>query len=360
MLGDRLVVESASPALRRMLGDTADALVGRPLLDAVHPEDRSALTAALQLGAARDRRSDLLLLRLPDDAGDWRYLEAAVSDLRAEPEVASVVLHCRDVTDRLALEQARQAIAYTDPMTGLPNRAGFLQQLDERLSMLGGADEGGPSTLLLVELDDLSAARGHIGREAVLSVVSELGDRLRGTVRVDDVVARMGGGAFAVLAAGGTDEVERLAARCLSAIEQPVRTPSGLLDLTAGIGLVSCTAGLSAAEILARGDLAVRAAHAVGAGSVERYATALSDGVARRDRLRTDLRGARHRRELALFCAPIAALGAGGVTGIEATLHWRHPALGEISSAELLDIAERAGLAGELVRWALGAGRWAR
>ena len=67
----------------------------------------------------------LLMLRLPDAAGEWRYLEAGVSDLRGDADVGAVVLHCRDMTERHAREQALQSVAYTDPMTGLPNRAGL-------------------------------------------------------------------------------------------------------------------------------------------------------------------------------------------------------------------------------------------
>ena len=59
-----------------------------------------------------------------DATGEWRYLEAGVSDLRGDPDVGAVVLHCRDMTERHAREQALQSVAYTDPMTGLPNRAG--------------------------------------------------------------------------------------------------------------------------------------------------------------------------------------------------------------------------------------------
>ena len=68
-------------------------------------------------------------LRLPDATGEWRYLEAGVSDLRRDPDVGAVVLHCRDMTERHAREQALQSVAYTDPMTGLPNRAGVLSAL---------------------------------------------------------------------------------------------------------------------------------------------------------------------------------------------------------------------------------------
>ena len=123
------------------------------------------------------------------------------------------------MTERHAREQALQSVAYTDPMTGLPNRAGFLRRSRRR----SRRPPAHPTTLLVIELDGLAAARENAGREVVSTVVAEIGRRLRATVRGEDVVARMGGGAFAVLAEGSDADVDRLAARCLSVVEQPDR-----------------------------------------------------------------------------------------------------------------------------------------
>ena len=124
ILDDQLRISWASAALERSLGTVQNGLLGCPLLEAVHPDDAAAVAAALV--AAGDRPAEdaagngLLLLRLRDAEGVWRYLEAAVSDLREHADVGAVVLHCRDMTERHAREQALQDIAYTDPMTGLP------------------------------------------------------------------------------------------------------------------------------------------------------------------------------------------------------------------------------------------------
>ena len=96
----------------------------------------------------------------------------------------------------------------------------------------------------MIELDGLAAAREHAGREPSATVMAEVGRRLRATVRGEDVVARLGGGAFAVLAHGADADVDRLASRCLSVVEQPIMTPAGLVELTAGIGLVPLEPGL--------------------------------------------------------------------------------------------------------------------
>jgi diguanylate cyclase (GGDEF)-like protein len=367
ILDSDLRVSWASTALERMVGPVAAAdLVGRPLLDAVHPEDVRALAAALrQAGGATSEGAPgpapeatpetavepaaaLILLRLPDSDGTWRFLEAGVSDLRRDADVGAVVVHCRDMTERLAREQALQSIAYTDPMTGLPNQAGWLRALERSV-----ADGSGGAALLLIELDGLAEAREHTGREGVSAVVAEVGRRLRATVRGEDLVARLGGGAFSVLAGGSAAEADRLAARCLAVVEQPIRTPSGVLELTAGIGLAAMEPDLSVDGLRSRAELAVRAARAAGPGTAVRYSAELGAAAERGERLRVDIEGAAARGELALAFLPVVSLSEQRVSGVEALLRWRHPELGQLPPAEFLPIAERAGLMGELQLWVL-------
>jgi diguanylate cyclase (GGDEF)-like protein/PAS domain S-box-containing protein len=353
ILDDDLRITWFSPALQRSLGTAADTLLGRSLLEAVHPDDVAVLAAVLPTAGAVagpvPADAGLLTLRLPDASGEWRYLEAGVSDQRGDPDVAAVVLHCRDMTDRHAREQALQSLAYTDPMTGLPNRAGFLRLVRQAVADVAGH----PATLLVIELDGLAAAREHAGREIVSTVVAEIGRRLRATVRGEDTVARMGGGAFAVLASGSDAEADRLAGRCLSVVEQPILTTAGIIELTSGVGVVPLEVGLGVDALLGRGDLAVRAAHEAGPGSARRYEAGLGEAAARRDRLRRDLQGARARGELFLLFAPIVSVEHQRITGIEAHLRWRHPELGEVPPEDFLPLAERAGLIGELMRWAV-------
>ena len=352
ILDDDLQVSWASTALERMLGPVAAAeLVGRPVLSAVHPEDVGALTAALPQGTEADEgRADpgLILLRLRDSDDAWRFLEAGVSDLRRDTDVGAVVLHCRDMTERHARERALQSIAYTDPMTGLPNRAGWVRAAEQR-----AAAAGDPAALLLIELDGLTEARENAGRDVVTAVVAEIGRRLRATVRGEDLVARLGAGVFAVLAEGLPDEADQLAARCLAVIEQPLRTADGVLELTGSVGVVVLEPGVPVEELRSRAGLAARAARAGGLGRAVRYSAALGEAAARSDLLRSELEGAADRGELQLVFQPVVSTEDQRVTGVEALLRWQHPRLGPIFPAELLPIAERAGLAGPLHRWVL-------
>ncbi|MDT0277273.1 putative bifunctional diguanylate cyclase/phosphodiesterase [Blastococcus goldschmidtiae] len=348
ILDDALRVTWASPALERALGPAAGQLVGRPLLDAVHPEDLAAVADVLSADAEAPA---LVGLRLRDADGVWRCLEAGIADLRGDPDVGAVVVQCRDMTERQARERSLQSVAYTDPMTGLPNRAGMLRLLEERLASPAVDEERG--TLLMVELDGILAARQHAGRDVVSAVVAEVGRRLRATVRGEDVVARLGGGAFAVVATGRGADADQLADRILSVVEQPILTAAGIVDLSACVGLVELEAGLAVEDVLARTDLALRAASDAGAGMAQSYRPALGEAAARREQLREDLRSARARGELFLLFQPVVSLTDQSVAGVEALLRWRHPTLGEVPPAEFLPLAEQSGLIGELQRFAL-------
>ncbi len=349
ILDGRLRVTWTSPTLGTTLGSAAAVPVGADLLELVHPDDALPVARALQPTTADATPPGVLGLRLRHADGTWRHLEASLSDLRSDTVVGAVVLHCRDTTERVARERALEQVAFTDPVTGLLNRAGCERRLEQALAEAGTTCR----SLLLIELDGLDEVREDAGRDVVTAVLVEVGRRLRATVRGADAVTRVGGGAFAVLAEGAPQAVDLLADRCLSVIEQPLDTAAGLFDLSASIGVVDLGAAESVTDLMTRAELAVRAAAATGTGTALRYRPALGSAAERRARLREDLPGAWDRDELSVLFQPVVSLGEQRVTGVEALLRWQHPELGEVPPAEFVPIAERAGVIGELQRWAL-------
>ncbi|MCZ2838831.1 putative bifunctional diguanylate cyclase/phosphodiesterase [Modestobacter sp. VKM Ac-2985] len=346
ILDGDLRISWAAPAVEPAGGP---GLRGRFLPEVVHPEDAVEVAAWLGEGPGGDVVG-LRSFRLADRTGAWRVFEAGATDLRGDADVAALVLHCRDVTARLDRELELRSLAFVDPLTGLPNRAAQRLALAE---LLAGQDEPTDAALLIVELHGLRAALENAGSEVVETTLTEVARRLRATVRGEDQVARIGTELFSVLAHGTGDEHDRLAARCLAAIETPIVTDAGIVDLSGAVGLVPLDRGLSEGQAVDRAELAVVAARAAGSGSVRRYRSELSAARDRREQLREDLVGARERGELALAWQPIVALDDQRVTGVEALLRWQHPLYGEVPPEEFLPVAERAGLVVDLQRWVL-------
>ncbi|SCX52797.1 diguanylate cyclase (GGDEF) domain-containing protein [Klenkia marina] len=347
VLDDDRVVTWAAPALADPAEAAGRPLLGRPVTDRVHPQDVETVRAWLADGDHRGP-GGLCSFRLPAADGSWRAWEAGVTDLRSDPSVGALVLHCRDVTVRLHAEDQLRSLAYADPVTRLPNRAAHVMALTEELAAAG--DQPAVS-LLLFEVEGLDDARENMGRHVVDLALVEVGRRLRATVRAEDLVARVGAEVFAVLAHGEGDEPDRVAARCLTVVEQPVVTELGLVDLSAAVGLVPLVAGLTVDTVQDRAELAVRAAGLAGPGQVQRYVPTLGAARDRRERLRADLVGARARGELTLVWQPVVDLTAQRVTGVEALVRWQHPEFGELEPEEFIPLAERAGLVGDLQRW---------
>jgi diguanylate cyclase (GGDEF)-like protein/PAS domain S-box-containing protein len=361
ILDSALHVTWAAPSWQSPAGEPG--LRGRLLTDVVHPEDagtvRTWLTGEGFLVAADGAPTRLCSFRLQDGSGEWRVLEAGVSDLRADAEVRALVLHCRDVTARLDREHELSSLAFTDPLTGLPNRAAQRVTLNGLLAELAAPDPAGDepegAALLLIELQGLREAREHAGRDVLDVALVEVARRLRATVRGEDQVARIGPELFSVLARGTGSELDRVAARCLSVIEAPITTDAGVVDLTAAVGLAPLSAGVTEHAMADRVELALIDARAAGAGSVRRYRDELTATRDRREQLRSDLVGARDRGELDLMWQPIVSLADHRVTGVEALLRWQHPDYGDVPPEEFLPVAERAGLLVELQRWMLHA-----
>jgi diguanylate cyclase (GGDEF)-like protein/PAS domain S-box-containing protein len=340
----------------------APALVGRRLSDTVHPEDADAVRRWLPDTApdgdpAPAAPTGLRSFRLQDRSGNWRVLEAGVSDLRDDADVRALVLHCRDVTDRLDREHELSSLAFTDALTGLPNRAAQRTVMTGLLAELAAPVDGSPEdvALLLIEVQGLEEAREHAGRDVVDVALVEVARRLRATVRAEDQVARVGAELFSVLAHGTGNEPDLVAARCLSVIEAPITTDAGIVDLTAAVGFAPLDAALPEGTTVDRAELALLDARTAGAGSVRRYRDELTAARDRREQLRRDLVGARDRGELGLVWQPIVALADHRVTGVEALLRWQHPEHGDVPPEEFLPLAERAGLVVDLQRWVLHA-----
>ncbi|MGY1856755.1 putative bifunctional diguanylate cyclase/phosphodiesterase [Modestobacter sp. SYSU DS0290] len=356
VLDGALRVAWAAPGLAAVT-ETGALLPGRLLTDVVHPDDAAAVATWLAAPAVGPGPAGLHTFRVPAPGAGWRVLEAGVSDLRADPDVRSLVLHCRDVTARRDREQELSSLAFTDPLTGLPNRAAqqrALARLLGRPAATEAADAVADAVaLLVIEVQGLREAREQAGRDVADVAVAELARRLRATVRTDDQVARIAAESFGVLAHGHGDEPDRLAARLLAVIEGPISTDAGLVDLTAAVGVVPLSSALTEDQAGERAELAVLDARAAGPGSVRRYRPELAAARDRREQLRRDLVGARVRGELALVWQPVVSLADHRVAGVEALLRWRHPVHGEVQPEEFLPIAERAGLLVELQRWLL-------
>ncbi|MGX6603545.1 diguanylate cyclase domain-containing protein [Micromonosporaceae bacterium Da 78-11] len=236
VIGAGGVFSYVSPAVETVLGVPAGTVVGRPMLDLLHPDDRVRLAAELRdvfdrAGAtltyqARFRRSD----------GTWRWLEVFSVNLVDGEGVGGVVSNAHDITEARELQERLRFQAEHDSLTSLANRRRFADRMRET--------GPGDAAVLLIDLDgfkEINDSYGHASGDAVLVHVAE---RLRGCAGPGDLPARLGGDEFAVLLAhGDRAAAERMAHRFRDSLVEPVAVMGRLLRVGASVGVAIGPAG---------------------------------------------------------------------------------------------------------------------
>jgi len=260
----------------------------------------------------------------------------------------------RDITKRKGDEREMVRLARTDPLTGLANRATFLDRLD--LALAGARRGDTPFAVLYVDLDhfkDVNDSLGHQAGDVLLKIVA---DRLAGSVRETDLVARFGGDEFAVLQTDVTDPstAGTLAAKLRAVLAEPVRIDGNVLRVTTTVGIALFAPEVeNAAEILAQADRALYCAKEEGRDRYRFHSRELDAIVHERVSLAEDLRAGIDRDELQLYYQPQVAVATGEIVGVEALVRWNHPRLGQLKPATFLAAAERTGVIVQLGAWVL-------
>jgi diguanylate cyclase (GGDEF)-like protein len=249
-----------------------------------------------------------------------------------------------------AKEQLRYQ-AFHDELTGLANRALFLDRLEVALG-----DRTTTPAVLFVDLDDFKTVNDRFGHAAGDELLRAVAGRLRNCVRPQDLAARLGGDEFALLIADGSDlgGVIRIAERVIDSVRRPVRADGIDLSTQASVGIATATGATDDAASLLRGaDIAMYTAKTRGKGRFALFESSMEAAAAEREELREELERAISGEQLTLRYQPITDLRTGEPTGIEALVRWQHPTRGLLEPSAFLEIAEESGLAVALGRWVL-------
>jgi diguanylate cyclase (GGDEF)-like protein/PAS domain S-box-containing protein len=326
--------EYASESVARMLGCDAREVLGDRLERFVHPDDHAALQA----------EDGECVFRLRSRFGEWRQLEAHVTDLRRDRHVRGVVLNARDVTERLRLEEQLTRQAFHDSLTGLANRALFRDRLDQALARSARSHHA--LAVLLVDLDGFKQVNDSLGHDAGDELLVEVAMRFDGVVRPADTLARLGGDEFALLLEGaGEHQAVGVARRLLERLAEPARVGGRDLVMSASVGIVMHPGGVGdSAELIRHADVAMYAAKDEGHGRHRVFHAGMAHAAGEQLALEHDLRLAVQRGELALHYQPEVTLDDEAIVGVEALLRWHSPTRGVVSPAQFIPLAERSGL----------------
>jgi diguanylate cyclase (GGDEF)-like protein len=261
---------------------------------------------------------------------------------------------------RQAVQHRAQAVgrlAYWDTLTGLPNRAQFVDVLRMRLQP-DAAGVVAPVAVMMLDLDRFKHVNDALGHQLGDRLLCEVAQRLTGCCRsADMVLARLSGDEFGLLLPGrGAEHAREVARTLLAVLDHPMRLDDHTIDLSASLGIAFAPAHAADPEaLLGLVEVAMYAAKRRQLGVLV-YDTAMDTRSSASLSLLSELRQAIERDELRLYVQPKVDLKTGRVLGGEALVRWQHPQRGLVQPMQFIPFAEQTGFIHQITTWMLTAG----
>ena len=346
------------PEAETMLGLRRGTLDGSAAhwLEFVHPSDRDRFRATLD-GLLEHRRGRLIQdirLRGSDDHYLWFTLKARPV-VGSDGEVVRLVGTLTDVTEFKTAEERLLHDAVRDNLTGLPNRALFLNQLDSVLA-LSRADPAIKATVMVIDLDRFKQVNDSVGMAVGDSILLTIARRLGRLLKPQDALARLAGDQFGLmlLSVREATQITTFGETLRKALRAPIEFNDREIFLTASIGLaLGDSQPARGEELLTDAELAMYHAKRLGGDRIEVFKPTMRARKMDKLALEGEFKRAIEREQISIQYQPIARLGDRSIAGFQAQLRWDHVKFGNRSSAEFLALAEEAGLALELGTFAL-------
>jgi len=261
----------------------------------------------------------------------------------------------RRTSEAERVEQQLRYDALHDRLTGLPNRAFFV----ERVRIAAERARRNPDEsfgVLFLDLDNFKAVNESFGHVAGDELLLEVSRRFTGCLRSLDMLARLGGDEFALLleAIREPADAARVAERLQASLQTSVRIGEDEAFTSVSIGIaVHGEADDHLQQMLRNADLALYRAKEQGRGRFQVFDPRMHEEALRRLRLEADLRLALERDQFRLHYQPVVSLESGRIVAVEALLRWEHPERGLVLPGDFIHVAEETGLITDITRWVL-------
>ena len=321
----------------------------------IHADDLEKVGAAMARVLEKNAVGASIEFRLCAGDGSLRWVENRYVPVRDEAgrivEVEGIII---DVTERKAAEEQVALLARTDGLTGLANRATFIERLNQAFA---AAQRGAqPFAVLYLDLDKFKPVNDSLGHPVGDLLLQQVALRLRQCTRATDLPARLGGDEFAVLQCEISEpsNAGELASKIQAALAVPYMLDGHEVNVSVSIGICPYVAGIAdSAAMLAQADQALYRSKEEGRNQYHFHSEDLDREVRDRVLLGRDLRLAIENEQLELEYQPQVELNSHNIVGMEALVRWIHPLRGPLAPGFFIPIAEKTGTIVALGHWVL-------
>ncbi|MBL8519631.1 MAG: PAS domain S-box protein [Betaproteobacteria bacterium] len=354
VLDEQGVIRYQSPSVKHLLGYEPAEMIGKNQFDLVHRDDavtmRSDFARLIKSGDMRLAAE----FRVMNAAGEWRTLESIGKNCLDDPHVKGIIVNTRDITDRKAIQERVQHLAYHDALTGLPNR--LLMQDRIAQAIVHAQRAGARCVVMFIDIDNFKNINDTLGHDVGDDLLRQVALRLKGAVRAQDTIARQGGDEFIVLLdqMEGHQGATRVAQKILENLRAAFKVHGVDQHVSASLGIaVYPDDGQDPPTLLRNADTAMFHGKALGKNTYQFFTPQMNIAVKRRAAMETSLRAAVSRGDFALVYQPQIDLNTGEIVALEALVRWISEEGGTVMPGEFIPLAEETGLISDIGNWVL-------
>jgi diguanylate cyclase (GGDEF)-like protein/PAS domain S-box-containing protein len=334
-------------SLCEMLGYSEQEMLATSFQALTHADDLDNLLAQIGKLLAGEVATFQMEQRYKHRRGHDLWALSSVTLIRgSQTQTVNLIFQTQDIGDRKRAEERLVHDAFHDVLTGLPNRALFMDHLKLSVERAKRRDKR-LFAVLFLDLDRFKIINDSLGHMVGDQLLIGIARRLETCLRLGDTVARLGGDEFTVLLEdlSGTEEALEVAERLQEKLSRPFNLNGHEVFTTVSIGIALSNTGYDRADdVLRDADTAMYRAKSLGKARHEVFDVAMHARAINLLQLETDLRRAVERREFHLHYQPIVSMKGGTIIGFEALARWQHPERGLIMPDEFIPVAEETGL----------------